>query len=29
MPADTVHEVVASEFKQAPDTIVLAFSLEK
>jgi hypothetical protein len=27
--ADTVREVVAREFKQAPDTIVLAFSLSK
>jgi hypothetical protein len=27
--AGTVREVVAKEFKQAPDTIVLAFSLEK
>jgi hypothetical protein len=27
--ADTVREVVARDFKQAPDTIVLAFSLRK
>jgi hypothetical protein len=27
--AGTVREVVAKEFKQTPDTIVLAFSLEK
>lgn len=27
--AATVREVVAKEFKQAPDTIVLAFSLSK
>jgi hypothetical protein len=27
--ADTVREVVARDFKQAPDTIVLAFSLQK
>ena len=27
--ADTVREVVVKEFKQAPDTIVLAFSLAK
>jgi hypothetical protein len=27
--ADTVREVVAKEFKQSPDTIVLAFSLDK
>jgi hypothetical protein len=27
--ADTVREVVARDFKQAPDTIVLAFSLKK
>ena len=27
--ADTVREVVARDFKQAPDTIVLAFSLDK
>jgi hypothetical protein len=27
--AATVREVVAEEFKQAPDTIVLAFSLPK
>lgn len=27
--ADTVREVVAKEFKQTPDTIVLAFSLDR
>jgi hypothetical protein len=27
--ADTVREVVAKDFKQAPDTIVLAFSLDR
>jgi ABC-type glycerol-3-phosphate transport system substrate-binding protein len=27
--ADAVREVVAKEFKQKPDTIVLAFALEK
>jgi hypothetical protein len=27
--AGTVREVVAKEFKQTPDTIVLAFSLDK
>jgi hypothetical protein len=27
--AQTVREVVAKEFKQTPDTIVLAFSLSK
>jgi len=27
--ARTVREVVAKEFKQTPDTIVLAFSLSK
>jgi hypothetical protein len=27
--AGTVREVVAKDFKQTPDTIVLAFSLEK
>ena len=27
--ADTVREAVARDFKQAPDTIVLAFSLHK
>jgi hypothetical protein len=27
--ADTVREVVAREFKQTPDTIVLAFSLKR
>jgi hypothetical protein len=28
-PAGTVREVVVKEFKQTPDTIVLAFSLDK
>jgi hypothetical protein len=27
--ADTVHEVVAKEFRQTPDTVLLAFSLDK
>jgi hypothetical protein len=27
--ADTVREVVARDFKQTPDTIVLAFSLKR
>jgi len=27
--ADTVREVVVKKFKQTPDTIVLAFSLDK
>jgi ABC-type glycerol-3-phosphate transport system substrate-binding protein len=27
--ADTVREVVAKDFKQTPDTVVLAFSLAK
>jgi hypothetical protein len=27
--ADTAREVIAEEFKQTPDTIVLAFSLRK
>jgi hypothetical protein len=27
--ADTVRQVVAKEFKQTPDTIVLAFSLKR
>ena len=27
--ADAVREVVVKEFKQTPDTIVLAFSLDK
>jgi hypothetical protein len=27
--ADTVREVVTKEFKQTPDTIVLAFSLKR
>src|SRR5450631_1375344 len=27
--ADTVREIVAKDFKQTPDTIVLAFSLHK
>jgi hypothetical protein len=27
--ADTVREVVAKEFKQTPDSIVLAFSLDR
>jgi hypothetical protein len=27
--SDTVREVVTKDFKQAPDTIVLAFSLDK
>jgi hypothetical protein len=27
--ADTAREVVAKDFKQTPDTIVLAFSLDR